>query len=192
MALENEVALKNTQPRHTNWKVQKRSHQTRTGPSARAGSPRAIRRCRRGWPTTWPTPWRPPQMRKVQLAPCQRPPSTMVIMMLRAVFHGRAAVPAEGDVEVVAQPARERDVPATPEVLEVTCRVGRVEVHREAEAEEQGQADGDVGVAAEVAVDLHGVAPGGEDGLGRRVCCSGRRTPAGRWPWTRTRRRRPS
>ena len=42
------------------------------------------------------------------------------------------AVAAERDVEVVAQPARERHVPAPPEVLQRDGRVRRVEVLREA------------------------------------------------------------
>ena len=37
------VALKNTQPRQTNWKVRNRCTQTRTGPSATAGRPRRTR-----------------------------------------------------------------------------------------------------------------------------------------------------
>ncbi len=85
MALENELALKKTQPRQTNWNVQKRCHHTRAAPSATggqsAGDP-ALRR--RRCPTTWPAPWSAPQMMNVQLAPCHRPPSTIVIMMLRA------------------------------------------------------------------------------------------------------------
>ena len=60
-------------------------------------------------------------------------------------------------------------MPAPPEVLQVARRVRRVEVLGEAEAEQQREPDGDVGVATEVAVDLHRVAPGGEDRLGCRV-----------------------
>ena len=80
-----------------------------------------------------------------------------------------AAVAAEGDVEVVAQPARQRHVPAAPEVLQAQGDVGRVEVRREADAEEQRDADGDVGVAAEVGVDLERVAVDGEQDLERAV-----------------------
>ena len=54
---------------------------------------------------------------------------------------GAVAVAAERDVQVVAQPARERDVPATPEVLDGARRVGRVEVHGDLEAEQQGLGD---------------------------------------------------
>ena len=46
---------------------------------------------------------------------------------------------------------------------------GRVEVLREAQAEQQRAADGDVGVAAEVGVDLDGVAVDAEQDLEVRV-----------------------
>ena len=77
--------------------------------------------------TARPTPWRPPQTTKVQAAPCQRPPSSMVSIRLRYVAGAAAAVAAERDVEVVAQPARQRDVPAPPEVLQRrgACRARR-------------------------------------------------------------------
>ena len=76
-----------------------------------------------------------------------------------------APIAPEGDVEVVPQPTRERDVPAPPEVLDGQGRVGTVEVLREADAEQQGDADRDVRVAAEVGVDLHCVAIDREEDL---------------------------
>src|SRR5207302_1530265 len=76
-----------------------------------------------------------------------------------------AAVAAQGDVDVVAEPARQRDVPAPPELDQVAGEVGAGEVPHEPEAEELGGAAGDVGVGAEVAVDLEGEADGGEDEL---------------------------
>ena len=89
-------ALKNTQPRQTNWKVKKRCTQTRTGPSATGGRPRRSRLRRRTCPKDCPTPWRAPQITKVQAAPCHRPPSTMVIMMLRTVCASPPALPPSG------------------------------------------------------------------------------------------------
>ena len=67
------------------------------------------------------------------------------------------AVAAEGYVEVVAQPVGEGDVPAAPEVGGVLCLVGRVEVLWQVEAHQHCHADGYVGIAREVGVDLHGV-----------------------------------
>ncbi len=79
------------------------------------------------------------------------------------------AVAAQRDVQVVAQPARQGDVPAAPEVLDGARRVRRVEVLGQLEAEQQRDADGDVAVGAEVAVDLHGVGGDGPRRLPGRV-----------------------
>ena len=77
--------------------------------------------------TASPTPWMPPQTTNVQAAPCQRPPSSIVSIRLRYVSRLRAAAAAERDVQVVAQPARQRHVPAPPEVLQ---RLGAVRARR--------------------------------------------------------------
>ena len=63
------------------------------------------------------------------------------------------AVASERDVDVVANPCGERDVPTTPEVGDTRTAVRGVEV-----AQQQCDADGHVAVAAEIAIDLHGVA----------------------------------
>ena len=73
-----------------------------------------------------------------------------------------APVPTKADVQVVPEPGAEADVPTSPEVLEAERPVWLVEVGREPEAEEQGDTDGNVAVAAEVAVDLKGVAVDGQ------------------------------
>ena len=70
---------------------------------------------------------------------------------------------AEGDVEVVAEPGGEGDVPPPPELGDVAGEVGELEVGHQLEAEELGGADGDVGVPGEVAVDLEGEEDGAED-----------------------------
>lgn len=48
-------------------------------------------------------------------------------------------------------------MPAAPEVGDAVALVWRVEVERKVEAQQQGDADGHVAVATEVAVDLHGI-----------------------------------
>ncbi len=83
--------------------------------------------------------------------------------------HLALAVAAERDVEVVAQPARQRHVPAAPEVLQRDRGVGRVEVLRELEAEQEREPDRDVRVAGEVGVDLDGVGVDPDQDLERRV-----------------------
>ncbi len=84
---------------------------------------------------------------------------------VEAPARGRAAVAAQRDIEVVAQPERERHVPAPPEVARRRGLVRAVEVLRQLDAEEPAEADGHVGVAAEVEVDLERVAEQAEPGL---------------------------
>ena len=79
------------------------------------------------------------------------------------------AVAAQRDVEVVAQPRRERDVPPPPELGDRRRLVGCVEVFREAEAQQQGDADGHVRIAREVAVDLQRIAVDAHQALESRV-----------------------
>src|SRR5215475_12674158 len=63
-------------------------------------------------------------------------------------------VAAERYVQVVAQPGRERDVPAAPEVREPHCRIRETEIVRHRKAETQRRADRGSGVAGEIAEDL--------------------------------------
>lgn len=70
---------------------------------------------------------------------------------------GDVAIASEGDIEIGLQPARKGDVPAFPEVATVLCLVGRIEVGWQMEAHEQGEADGNIGVAGEIGIDLQGV-----------------------------------
>ena len=77
-----------------------------------------------------------------------------------------AAITAKWDVEIVAKPGGEGDMPSSPEVGEGRCAVGGIEVLREDEAEHEAEADRHIGVAAEVEVDLHGVAEGAEPCVG--------------------------
>ena len=72
---------------------------------------------------------------------------------------------AERDVEVIAEPARQRDVPTPPEVADRRRGVGRVEVVGEAEPEKQRDADRDVGISAEVRPDLDRIGVDREKGV---------------------------
>src|SRR5690606_34863009 len=80
---------------------------------------------------------------------------------------GTFATATERDVQVVAQPPRQRHVPAVPELLQTHSTVRLIEVLREPESEQHGQTYGDVGVAGEVAVDLSGVPQDGDPGINR-------------------------
>ena len=67
------------------------------------------------------------------------------------------SVASERDIDVVANPRRQRNVPPPPEVSNAVAFVRSVEVHRKAETQQQCNADGHVAIAAEVAVNLHGI-----------------------------------
>ena len=69
-----------------------------------------------------------------------------------------AAAPAEGDIEVIAEPGAERDVPSAPELGDRTRAVGQIEVARNGEAEHPAKAHGHEGVAGEVEIELQAVA----------------------------------
>src|SRR5690606_2583166 len=80
-------------------------------------------------------------------------------------LEGAAAVASQADVQVVAQPGGQADVPAPPELGDRLADVGLVEVLHEAEAHHQTQADGHAAVAGEVEVQLRGVGHGAQPGL---------------------------
>ena len=68
------------------------------------------------------------------------------------------AVATQGDINVVANPCGERDVPAPPKVGDAHRAIRGVEVDGEMETQQQGYANGHVAIAAEVAIDLQRVA----------------------------------
>ena len=63
---------------------------------------------------------------------------------------------AKRDVEVVAEPRGERDVPTPPKLCDIAREVRRLEIGHELDAKEFGGADGDVAVPGEIPVDLKG------------------------------------
>ncbi len=162
-------ARKKSQPRHTTWNVTNWARRTRPRPTGLEGKAAV-------GPAP-PAPTADELTDAVVEAPDHEGPGRPVPQA--AEQHGdedvdgdpplAAPVAAERDVQVVAQPEGQGDVPPSPEVLEVDGRVGPAEVLGEPEAHQQGEADGDVGVAAEVGVDLDGVAVDGEQHLEGRV-----------------------
>ncbi len=84
-----------------------------------------------------------------------------------------APVASQREVDVVPQPAGKGYVPPPPELAQAGRGVRAVEVVREAEAEQQGDADGHVRIGGEVAVDLHAVAVDRDQYLQRRVLARG-------------------
>ena len=77
-------------------------------------------------------------------------------------------LPAQRDVQIVAQPGRQGDVPASPEIGRRRREIGRQEISREFDIEELGHPAGDVGIAGKIAVDLSG------EGIGKQQARSGR------------------
>ena len=57
---------------------------------------------------------------------------------------------SERNVDVIANPSTERDMPALPEFLEIAREIGPTKVLRQSDAEHAGQADGNVTVPTEI------------------------------------------
>src|SRR3954453_22185730 len=70
----------------------------------------------------------------------------------------RLAVPvsAERDVEIIAKPARQSDVPAAPKIGEADRSIRKAEIVRHGKTEAQSHADRRGGVTGEVAENLAG------------------------------------
>ena len=82
-------------------------------------------------------------------------------------------VAAERLIEIVAQPGRQRDVPALPELAQPLRPVGLVEIGRKAEADERRQRDRHVAIGAEIAIDLHRIGIDRDEEIGRTVAGRG-------------------
>ena len=74
-------------------------------------------------------------------------------------------VATQRNVEVVAHPTAQRDVPALPELGDGARDVGVVEVFRELKSHHPPQANGHVGVAREVEINLKSVGQCPQPGL---------------------------
>src|SRR6185503_15484570 len=71
-----------------------------------------------------------------------------------------AAASAQRDIDVIAEPGGEADVPARPEFAQAGGQVGIVEIEDQVEADHFCDAAGHVGVAAEIEEDLPGEGDG--------------------------------
>src|SRR3546814_5141197 len=63
-------------------------------------------------------------------------------------------VAAERDVEIVAQEARQGHVPTPPEIGDADSLIRRMEIQRQLDAEYPRGADGHVGIAGEIKIEL--------------------------------------
>ena len=96
----------------------------------------------------------PPQTTKFQAAPCQSPPQQHHQRQVDMGPSFAVATTSQRYIQVIAQPGRERDMPAPPEFGDRRRQIGRVEVLRQYEPEHETETDRHVGVAAEIEVDL--------------------------------------
>src|SRR5580704_17205253 len=71
---------------------------------------------------------------------------------VEVVARGRNAVAAERNIDVVAEPGGERDVPAPPEIADGLGSVGKLEIFDKLEAEHFSHADGHVRIAGEIEI----------------------------------------
>ena len=85
-----------------------------------------------------------------------------------AVGYDRAAA-TQRDIDVIAEPCGERDMPTPPKLRYVATEIGYVEVAHQSDTEQLGCAYGYVGVAREVAVNLNGEQHGCEEECAARV-----------------------
>lgn len=75
----------------------------------------------------------------------------------------RAAAAAQRDIDVIAEPSRQRNVPSAPELGNVAAEIRHVEVAHQPDAEQLRSADGDVGISGEIAVNLESEQNGGQE-----------------------------
>src|SRR5262245_27560514 len=80
-----------------------------------------------------------------------------------------ATIPPEREVKIIAEPGRQGNVPAAPEVAGVESPVGRVEVFRELHAEEVAKPPRHVRITTEVKIDLQSESDHGQPS-GREGC----------------------
>ena len=85
-----------------------------------------------------------------------------------------SSIASEWDVQVVAEPGGETDVPSSPELARVAGEVGEGEVSHEPYAHQARRSACDVRIAGEVAVDLDGKEAGRDDDV-REGYAPGRR-----------------
>ena len=88
--------------------------------------------------------------------------------MAYAVGYGRAAA-TQGNIDVIAEPCGERDMPTPPKLRYVATEIRYVEVAHQVYAEQLGGAYGYVGIAREIAVNLNGEQHGCEEECATRV-----------------------
>ena len=65
-------------------------------------------------------------------------------------------VAAQGDIHIVTEPGAQAHMPAAPEFCDRLGQVGVIEVFDKVETEHLAQADGHIGIAGEVKINMQG------------------------------------
>jgi len=79
-------------------------------------------------------------------------------------LEGALPIAAEGNIQIVAKPGGQGNVPPAPELLDGPGNIGIIEVFHELEPEHVPKADGHVRVAGKIEINLQGVAQDAEPG----------------------------
>ena len=66
-----------------------------------------------------------------------------------------SAISAEWNVEIIAKPTGEADMPSMPEIGDVASSIGKSKIERQFIPKEAGARDCHIGVAGKIAIDLH-------------------------------------
>lgn len=69
-------------------------------------------------------------------------------------FPTRTTAAAQRNVNVIAKPSGERDVPTAPKLSDVSREIRKIEVTHQADAEQACRTDGDVRITGKVTIDL--------------------------------------
>src|SRR6266404_1674049 len=67
-----------------------------------------------------------------------------------------ASIAAQGNIKVFPEPGREGNMPALPELLDIRGEIGKGKISGHVKPEDFGAADRDIGIAAEIAINLDG------------------------------------
>ena len=85
----------------------------------------------------------------------------------------RASAATQGDIDIIPEPGRQRNMPTTPEFSDIPAEIRDVEVPHQLDAEQFGRAYGNVGIAGEVPVNLEGEENRGKQQRAPALCLIG-------------------
>src|ERR1700751_937343 len=83
---------------------------------------------------------------------------------------GPVATLWEGEIEIIAQPTRKRNMPSSPEIDGGASEIGHVEILGQVYADDFRNSDGHVRVAGEIAIDLQRISNHSAPDSEWRIC----------------------